>query len=82
MCAVERLLKLGRKVPDDVAVVGFDGFAAQIGFRPLLTSASFDRQEMARHAVSMLCRSLDKNPGALKPGVEKFPVQLLQGQTS
>ena len=82
MGAVKRLQELGRKVPDDIAVVGFDGYATQIGFSPLLTSVNFDRQKMAEHAVGILCRALDQDESTLKTKTESFPVQLVQGETS
>lgn len=81
MGALDRLKQLKKRVPKDMAVVGFDGYAAQIGFRPALTSASFDRQQMGRRAVAMLCEYLDdaRTPGARE---EAFPVQLIQGETT
>jgi len=55
MGAVERAEELGIRVPDDLSVVGFDDVSAAHGFRPALTSVSFDRAAMGRRAVELLC---------------------------
>ena len=55
MGAVERAEELGIRVPDDLSVVGFDDVSAAQGFRPALTSVSFDRAAMGRRAVELLC---------------------------
>lgn len=81
MSAVEQLQKSGFQVPGDIAVIGFDGFASQVGFRPVLTSMSFDRQAMGRHAVKMLCQALESEGGE-PPVIEYFPTQLVQGETT
>lgn len=83
MGAIDRLQQLGRRVPEDVAVAGFDDYASQVGYRPALTTAGFDRLQMGRCAVEQLCRRLDdKSQESSEPETATFPVQLIQGDTT
>ena len=68
MALVDRLIKLGVRVPEDVLVVGFD--SSDEGAINLTTIASFEPgdQEMGANAVDYL-RS------RMEPGAELFPVK-------
>ena len=72
MGAVERAEELGISVPDDLSVVGFDDVSAAQGFRPALTSVSFDRAAMGRRAVALLCAE-DGTPADYR---ETFPTHV------
>lgn len=62
--ALTALDEAGRKVPDDVAIVGFDGLPLGEDVRPTLSTMRIDRQAMGRLAVErLLALDLD-NPGA------------------
>ena len=54
--AMRALEDLGRRVPDDVAVVGVDDVAVSALVRPALTTIRLDREQMGARAVDMLMR--------------------------
>ena len=54
MAAMQRLVKHGRRIPDDVAVVGFDDSHAAEMFIPSLTSVYLDGVTMGRIAIDIL----------------------------
>ncbi|MFI8435243.1 LacI family DNA-binding transcriptional regulator [Streptomyces sp. NPDC079020] len=51
---VRALHEAGRRVPDDVSVVGFDNIAESAHFLPPLTTVHQDFEEIGRHAVALL----------------------------
>lgn len=83
MGAIDRLAQLGRRVPEDVAVIGFDDYATEIGFRPHVSSVAFDRHQMGRRAVEVLCEHLDGPVDCLlPPDVELFPTKFIARETA
>jgi DNA-binding LacI/PurR family transcriptional regulator len=52
--ALQALQDLGRRVPDDVAVVGFDDSSAALACRPLLTTIRQPVEEMAAEMARLL----------------------------
>jgi DNA-binding LacI/PurR family transcriptional regulator len=69
--ALRALREAGRRVPDDVAVVGFDDVEECRYTAPPLTSVAPDKEAIARAAVDLLVRRIDQEPG-LEPQ-EVFP---------
>jgi DNA-binding LacI/PurR family transcriptional regulator len=59
MGAIWTLNAAGMRVPDDVAVVGFDDVPAAADFRPSLTTVRQPSQEVGRVATEMLLRIID-----------------------
>ena len=57
---ISALKRRGIKVPDDIAVSGFDGTIEGRQFIPHLTTATREREDIAEKAISLLV-SLDKN---------------------
>jgi DNA-binding LacI/PurR family transcriptional regulator len=57
--ALRALREAGRRVPDDVAVVGFDDIEECRFSAPPLTSIRPDKVAVAEHAVDLLCRRID-----------------------
>jgi LacI family transcriptional regulator len=73
--AVEALLDLGRRIPDDVAVVGYDNwdvFATDC--RPPLTTVDLNLQQLGTTAVKYLFAALD---GKQSSGVIRQPCRLV-----
>ncbi|GAA3750715.1 LacI family DNA-binding transcriptional regulator [Plantactinospora mayteni] len=71
----ETLLDLGRRIPDDVAIVGYDNwevFAADC--RPPLTTVDLNLQQLGATAVKQLFAALD---GERAPGVIRQPCRLV-----
>ena len=57
--AVEAVTRSGRRVPDDVSVVGFDDIAQVGRSEPALTTVAFPKREMAQNAVELLLRAVE-----------------------
>ncbi|MDR7320130.1 LacI family DNA-binding transcriptional regulator [Catenuloplanes sp. NPDC020197] len=71
----ETLRDLGRAVPDDVAVVGYDNWeviAAEC--RPPLTTVDLNLEQLGAAAVKALFAALDGNPSS---GVVRMPTRLI-----
>ncbi len=59
--AIRALSEVGRRVPDDVAIVGFDDIALARYSQPPLTTLRVPRQEMGREAAIRLTHLLSGN---------------------
>jgi LacI family transcriptional regulator len=57
--ALEAVARSGRRVPDDVSVVGFDDIAQVGHVEPMLTTVAFPKREMAQAAVELLLRAVE-----------------------
>ncbi len=53
---MERLNKMGYRVPEDISVVGFDNFAFATYATPKLTTIEVNIEEMTKYAVEILIR--------------------------
>ena len=53
--AMRQAQQMGLRVPDDLSVVGFDDTAEATQCAPQLTTIRFDRLQMGRRAVQLLC---------------------------
>jgi len=56
---IKALRRLGRRVPDDVAVVGFDNIEIAAMYEPPLTTVGRMNKELARSAVRLLVRMVE-----------------------
>ena len=52
--AYQALAEAGRRIPDDVAVLGFDNDEIAAYLRPGLTTLALPHEEMGRRAVELL----------------------------
>jgi len=75
------LENLGVRVPDDIAVMGFDDTAQVSGNGLKLTSIGFDKQKMGRLAAKLLMQMMPPNP-SLHSGSLVVPTFLVQGDTT
>lgn len=73
--ALRAIRDAGLRVPDDIALVGFDGSAAAETTNPPLTTALQDVHESGRRAVAALDRLIADS--AAGPIVEILPVELI-----
>ena len=62
--AVQALAEAGRRVPDDVAVVGFDDIADARTAQPPLTTIRQPLEQMTRAVTDLLLRAIDGTAGA------------------
>lgn len=69
---VETLRERGRRIPDDVAIIGFDNWEAMaIGCRPPLTTVDPDLHEVGRVAATNLLGAIEGSP--VEPGTHTVP---------
>lgn len=71
--ALRALADAGRRVPDDVAVVGFDDIVDAAEFRPPLTTMRQDFDALGRQAVAALVAAIEGG----RPVVETVPATLV-----
>lgn len=76
MGAYQALQEMGLRIPDDVAVVSFDGSELAGWLRPALTSVSVPYAEMGAIAI----RALSAGVGEA-PQVTRLPMPVLRGQS-
>ena len=81
LMALEWARKTGRRVPDDLRIVGYDGAAALRTAVPGLTTVRQPIERMAQRAVDLL-RARIADATASDTAEEPLPVELLQGWTS
>jgi DNA-binding LacI/PurR family transcriptional regulator len=70
--ALRAMQDLGRRVPDDIAVVGFDDSSAALDCRPLLTTVRQPVEEMAAEMAEVLMAHI-ASPGRLPRSVTFQP---------
>ncbi len=73
--AIRCLTELGLRVPEDVAVVGFDDAPFAASYKPALTTIAQPIAELGRHAVNMLMQRIEKPHG--QPIMEVLPSELV-----
>ena len=72
--AIRALTDLGKQVPEDVSVVGFDGLHLGDFTNPRLTTIGQSIHDLADHALTLLSRHIEEGSAAQ---YETVPVQLL-----
>ncbi|HEX8007805.1 MAG TPA: LacI family DNA-binding transcriptional regulator [Trebonia sp.] len=76
----DALRETGRKVPDDVALVGFDNWEIMAtACRPPLTTVDMNLRELGRTAAERLLAAIE---GTFAPGAEKLPCSLVVRESS
>jgi DNA-binding LacI/PurR family transcriptional regulator len=75
--ALQALQDLGRRIPDDVAVVGFDDSSAALACRPLLTTIRQPVEEMAAEMARLLLAHI-REPGRLPRSVTFQPTLVVR----
>jgi DNA-binding LacI/PurR family transcriptional regulator len=80
--ALRMLRRAGRRVPEDISVVGFDDIAAASWVVPALTTISQPKAEMGRLAVEYLARTLDEGSAEPVPEVLRLPRTLVAREST
>ena len=76
--AIRAIHDLGRRVPRDISVVGYDGIPLSRFSVPRLTTVRQDTQQLARQGVDLLLRNLQR---PRPPVHEVAPFQLIAGES-
>jgi DNA-binding LacI/PurR family transcriptional regulator len=77
--------RLGRRIPEDLAVIGFDDIQESAFFRPPLTTVFQDQTEMGRSAVRQLVNCIEtgrSTPAAMENRHIIFQPQLIVRESS
>jgi DNA-binding LacI/PurR family transcriptional regulator len=64
--AMRAIKRTGRRIPDDIAVVGFDGSPDAANTEPPLTTVHQPAEAMGRHMARLLLARIE-NPEAADP---------------
>ncbi|CEG25387.1 LacI family DNA-binding transcriptional regulator [Bacillus sp. B-jedd] len=78
--AIKAIYKLGKKVPEDVAVVGFDGIMLSESTTPELTTVAQPIYEIGERAATALVNIIEKQP--MEETYVKLDVQLIERQST
>lgn len=76
--AIRALRDMGRRVPEDISVVGYDGIVTGQYALPRLTTVRQDVQQLAERGVDALLRGITRNS---PPVHELVPFQLIEGES-
>lgn len=76
--AMRALRDLGKRVPEDISVMGYDGIAIGQYSLPRLTTVRQDTQKLAEGGVDALLRGITRNS---PPVHELVPFQLIEGES-
>lgn len=76
------LREAGRRVPDDISVVGMDDIAAASWTAPSLTTVAQRKAEMGRLAVESIVEAVEDGDGVLVPSVLRLSATLYARESS
>jgi DNA-binding LacI/PurR family transcriptional regulator len=79
--AMRAIKRSGRRIPDDIAVVGFDGSPAAGNTEPPLTTVRQPVEAMGRHMARLLLARIDDRGPALRPTVILAPDLVVREST-
>jgi len=79
--AMSALKQLGKKVPDDMSLVGFDNIVYAQYFDPPLTTIAQPMQEIGKRAMTMLVEILAGNPPVNKDVILPFELVVRSSTT-
>ena len=77
--AMQAIMDMGRRVPEDIAVVGFDNSSLSQYVRPTLTSIEIQRDRIGKTAVAMLDQMLN---GGGVPASQEFRTRLIRRESA
>lgn len=76
--AIEELRRRGRRIPDDVAVIGFDDVELATLITPPLTTVRIPLLEIGRHAADLVLNAIQEPDGPSSVRADVLPVELVQ----
>lgn len=78
MGAIRAMRDLGKRVPEDMSIVGFDGISISDFLVPRLATVRQNTRRMAERGVDMLLRNIERSS---QPLHELVPFQLIVGES-
>ncbi|TWD79571.1 LacI family transcriptional regulator [Kribbella amoyensis] len=76
----DRLRELGRAVPDDIAVTGYDNWSVMaLASRPPLTTVDLELEELGRRTAQLLLEAIAGHPD---PGLHQLPTRLVPREST
>lgn len=76
----DRLRELGRSVPDDIAVTGYDNWSVMaLASRPPLTTVDLELEELGRRTADLLLTAIAGTP---TPGLLELPTRLITREST
>ncbi len=82
MGALQALTAAGRRVPDDVAVVGFDDIPLAASSQPSLTTVRQQMDVLGQEMARLLLHRIGAEPDAVPPGSVVVPAVLVRRDTA
>lgn len=80
--AIETLQAHGLRIPEDMAVIGFDDIPLAQEMTPALTSVRIPLVELGQRAASMVLGLIEDDPSAIQRHSEALPVELIPRDTA
>ncbi|MBQ9845246.1 MAG: LacI family DNA-binding transcriptional regulator [Oscillospiraceae bacterium] len=77
--AIRAIKDSGRKVPEDISVVGFDGLELGEFISPKLTTIKQNREKIAQRSVEILLDTIDNGAGVV---YETVPFSIIVGEST
>lgn len=77
---IDKISKFEKKIPHDIKVIGFDGIQDTDLFHPILSTICQPTQEMAKIAVDLLIKKINKEQ--IEDYYVTIPVQYKEGETT
>ena len=74
---IEAAQEMGRRVPADLSVVGFDALDEFIYYRPAITSVATDKEKIGEHCALVLIKQIEDRGASIQPNVT-IPMRLVE----
>lgn len=78
--AIKAVKQMGKRIPEDVSIIGFDGITLGEMIYPELTTIAQPIYDMGLLGARMLIKQIEKKP--LTQTFHEFPIQLIERQTT
>ena len=76
--AAKALTDSGRRIPEDVSIIGFDGIDIAFYYNPTMATVRQPQKDIAKQSVMLLMRALEEEPGEKHITLE---TELLEGHS-
>lgn len=77
---IEAAMEMGRRVPADLSVMGFDALDEFRYFRPAITSAGADKEKIGEHCALLLLNQIESNHSSAQTNVV-IPMRLVERES-